>query len=77
METFYITIMDVGSSDYEIRGFYDEAMAEQYASVRGNDTLVQVVTPMSEAEAKQLINDEAKERREEERFDRMRDEGEI
>lgn len=76
-ETFYIVIIDTGGSDYEIYGFDSEELANDFAGVRGGDALVQVVSVMGERDAKRLIDAEAKERRDEERFERMRQEGEI
>ena len=71
----YIVTIDT-QGDPERWGFTDIDLAEQYAAVRGNAD-VEAVTVLGEHDAKRMIDDEAKERRDEERFERMRQEGEI
>lgn len=76
-DTIYIVVIDNGDTEPELWGFDDEKLAEDFAGVRGSVADIQTVAVMGERDAKRLIDDEAKERRDEERFERMREEGEI
>lgn len=72
MDSIYLVTIEHG----DFFAFEDGGQAEQFAGVRGGATVEQLHV-QDEASAKRLIDIEAKERRDEERFDRMRDEGEI
>lgn len=76
MPSVHIVIRDDIDREHEVFGFYREDDAESFSAVRGGCN-VYTVRLFDEAEARRLIGAEAKERRDEERFDRMRDEGEI
>lgn len=74
MDTVYIVTIDNGIG-WELVVFADEDQAKQFSDIRGAD--MQSSEVYGEADAKRIIDEEAKERRDEERFERMREEGEI
>lgn len=72
----YIVVLDHGAqSEPEMLAFEDPSKADDYASVRGSVKDIYELELMDELEAEALIKVEAKERAEEERADRLRDEG--
>ena len=74
-DTVYIVIINNGDTEPELWGFEFASDADDFASVRGGCDDIQIVTVLDEHEAKALIDAEAKERADEEKFDRMRQEG--
>lgn len=76
IEKVYIVVKDNGDTLPELWAFADEKQAEDFCSVRGADS-VEPMEVIDEHEAKVIIDAEAKERADEEKFDRMRDEGLI
>lgn len=76
-DTVYIVAIDYPArNEPKIVVFEDEQDAYDFCSVRGGAG-VEDYEVFDHADAQKMIEAEAKERRDEEKFDRMRDEGEI